>query len=69
MALWTALVSLHFRCIQYQHHQSRDRYRIADELSQFFEKFPRLSRLTWGLLLFGWKTWRRISPTLRRGRS
>jgi glycosyltransferase involved in cell wall biosynthesis len=68
IALWTALVSLHLRCMQYQHRQSSDRYRIADELSALFEKFPRLSRLTWGLLLFGWKTWKRISSRLRRGR-
>jgi len=60
MALWTTLVSLHLRCMQYQHQLSSDRYRMADELSNFFEKFPRLSRLTWGLLLFGWKTWKRV---------
>jgi hypothetical protein len=67
MALWTALVSLHLRCMQYQQQQSSDRYRLADELGEFFDKFPRLSRLTWGLLLFGWKTWKRIASRLHRG--
>jgi glycosyltransferase involved in cell wall biosynthesis len=69
MALWTALVSLHLRCMQHQNQLSSDRYRIADEVSNFFERHPRLSRVTWGLLSFGWKTWKRISPRLRRERS
>ena len=71
MALWTALISLHFRLMQYQYHQSSLRYRIADELNDFLEKFPRLSRLTWRLwrlLLFSRKTWKRISSRLRRKR-
>jgi glycosyltransferase involved in cell wall biosynthesis len=66
MALWTALISLHFRLMQYQHHQSSLRYRIADELDDFLEKFPRLSRLAWRLLLFVWKTRKRISSRLHR---
>jgi glycosyltransferase involved in cell wall biosynthesis len=66
MALWTALVSLHFRLTQYHDRQSSRRYRVADELNDFLEKFPRLSRLTCRLLLFSWKTWKRISSGLRR---
>ena len=66
MALWTALVSLQFRLMQYHYRQSSLRYRIADELNDFLERFPRLSRLTWRLLLFTCKTWKRISSGLRR---
>jgi hypothetical protein len=66
MALWTALVSLHLRGMQYLRQQSSDRYRIADELGDFLEKFPRLSGLTLTLLLLGWKAWKRISSRLRR---
>jgi hypothetical protein len=39
MALWTALISLHFRLMQYDHHQPSLRYRIADELNDFLESF------------------------------
>jgi hypothetical protein len=68
LALWTALVSLHLRCTQYQQQQSSDRYRLADELGDFLDKFPRLSRVTMGLLLLGWKTWKRISSRAPRPR-
>lgn len=61
MALWTALVSLHIRLTQYQCLQSSVRYRIADEVADFLEKFPRLLRLMRSLLLLGWQIWKRIS--------
>ena len=64
MALWTALISLHFRLMQYDHHQSSLRYRIADELNDFLENFPRLSRFTCRLLLSSWKTWKRTASRL-----
>jgi len=69
MALWTTLVSLHIRCIQYEQHQASLRYRLADELSNFLDKFPRISRLVWRLLLFGWQTWKRLSKPAARPRN
>jgi glycosyltransferase involved in cell wall biosynthesis len=66
IALWTALVSLNIRLAQCHHHQTSLRYRIADELADFLEKFPRVSRPTWRLLLFTWQMWKRISSRLRR---
>jgi hypothetical protein len=69
MALWTALVSLHIRCMQYQQHQASLRYRLADDLSNFLDRFPRLSRLAWRLLLFGWHTWKRVSKPAGRRRN
>jgi glycosyltransferase involved in cell wall biosynthesis len=68
MALWTALVSLHLRCIQYQQHQASLRYRLADDLSNFLDRFPRLTRLAWRLLLFSWQTWKRVSKPAARSR-
>jgi O-antigen biosynthesis protein len=65
MALWTALVSQHFRLMQYQYRLSSLHYRIADELNDFLERFPRLSRLAWRLLLLSWTTWKAISRILR----
>jgi hypothetical protein len=67
MALWTALHSLHVRLAQYHCRQSSDRYRIADEVADFLEKFPHLSRLMWGLFLLGWRMWKRARSMLRRG--
>ncbi len=66
IALWTTLVSLHIRLAQAQYRQASDRYRIADEVADFLEKFPRLSRLTWRLLLSSWQVWKRISSAVRR---
>jgi glycosyltransferase involved in cell wall biosynthesis len=60
-ALWTTLVSLYLRCMQYQQQQSSLRYRLADDLNNLLDRFPRLSGLTWRLLLFCWQTWKRVS--------
>jgi glycosyltransferase involved in cell wall biosynthesis len=53
MALWTALASLHARLTEAQCRQSGARYRIADELPDFLDGAPRLSRFFSELLRFG----------------
>ncbi len=68
MALWTALVSLHIRLRQCQYRQSSNRYRIADAVADFLEKFPLLSRLIWTPLKLSWQVCNRILSRVRKKR-